>query len=191
MNGKFSKTLLKFHKGEKGITGLETAIILIAFVTVAAVLAYSVLSAGVFSSEKGQEAVFSGLEEAQASMQILGSVYVEGTVNATVPANSTVDYVRFQLGTVLEGESVDLDYCKVNYQDENTIVMDICEEDGEDYGFTGTLDPNEVAPINISVGDYDLGPYDYFSIEIIPQTGAAVKFTKWLPGEIDEVMDLN
>ena len=45
------------RKGQKGITGLETAIILIAFVTVAAVLAYTVLSAGIFSSERGKEAV--------------------------------------------------------------------------------------------------------------------------------------
>ena len=189
MNGKFSKTLMRFHKGEKGITGLETAIILIAFVTVAAVLAYSVLSAGVFSSEKGSEAVYKGLEEAQASMQVLGSVYAEGTVNATVPANSTVDYVKFQLGTVLTGESVDLDYCTVNYQDSSELALDIAA-DGL-YGFTGTLGPNEVAEINISVGDYGLAVYDYFTIEIIPQTGAALKFTKWLPGEIEAVMDLN
>jgi flagellin-like protein len=40
MNGRFVKALERVHRGEKGITGLETAIILIAFVTVAAVLAY-------------------------------------------------------------------------------------------------------------------------------------------------------
>lgn len=184
MNGKFSKALLKFHKGEKGITGLETAIILIAFVTVAAVLAYSVLSAGVFSSEKGQEAVFSGLEEAQASMQILGSVYATGNVTA-----ESVTNVSFQLGTVLTGESVDLDYCTVNYQDDNEIVMDIAS--GGLYGFTGTLGPNEVAEIDIDVSTRGLGAYDFFTIEIIPQTGAAVAFTKWLPGEIEAVMNLH
>ena len=58
MKGRFVKAIGSFHRGQKGITGLETAIILIAFVTVAAVLAYSVLSAGIFSSERGKEAVY-------------------------------------------------------------------------------------------------------------------------------------
>jgi flagellin FlaB len=39
---------------QRGVTGLETAIILIAFIVVASVFAYSVLSAGVFSSEERQ-----------------------------------------------------------------------------------------------------------------------------------------
>ncbi|HUV53535.1 MAG TPA: archaellin/type IV pilin N-terminal domain-containing protein, partial [Dehalococcoidia bacterium] len=40
------------RRDERGITGLETAIILIAFVVVASVFAYTVLSAGIFSSQK-------------------------------------------------------------------------------------------------------------------------------------------
>jgi flagellin-like protein len=35
----FARAMEKLHRSEKGITGLETAIILIAFVTVASVLA--------------------------------------------------------------------------------------------------------------------------------------------------------
>ena len=37
---------------ERGITGLETAIILIAFVVVASVFAFTVLSMGIFASER-------------------------------------------------------------------------------------------------------------------------------------------
>ncbi len=48
---KFLKTL---RREERGITGLETAIILIAFVVIASIFAYTVLSAGIFSSQKGQ-----------------------------------------------------------------------------------------------------------------------------------------
>ena len=51
------------YTSQKGITGLETAIILIAFVVVAAVFAYTVLSAGLFATQKSQEAVYSGLEK--------------------------------------------------------------------------------------------------------------------------------
>jgi len=69
-----NKILRKLHLGQRGMTGLETAIILIAFVTVASVLAYSVLSAGIFSAEKGKATVYAGLESAQSTMEIQGSV---------------------------------------------------------------------------------------------------------------------
>jgi flagellin FlaB len=47
---------------QRGITGLETAIILIAFVVVASVFAFTVLSTGIFSSERSKETVFAGLQ---------------------------------------------------------------------------------------------------------------------------------
>lgn len=59
---------------QNGITGLETAIILIAFVVVAAVLAYTVLSAGLFSTEKSKEAVYSGLQKVQGVISVRGGV---------------------------------------------------------------------------------------------------------------------
>ena len=52
MYHKFATALKSIHRRQRGMTGLETAIILIAFVTVASVLAYSVLSAGIFSAER-------------------------------------------------------------------------------------------------------------------------------------------
>ena len=64
----------RLPQNQRGITGLETAIILIAFVVVASVFAYTVLSAGIFSSEKGKEAIFSGLESARSSMELVGNV---------------------------------------------------------------------------------------------------------------------
>ena len=47
---------------QHGITGLETAIILIAFVVVASVFAFTVLSTGIFASERSKETVFAGIE---------------------------------------------------------------------------------------------------------------------------------
>jgi flagellin-like protein len=69
-----SVMMKKLGRDQQGITGLETAIILIAFVVVASVFAYTVLSAGIFSSEKGKEAVHAGLEQARGSMELVGSV---------------------------------------------------------------------------------------------------------------------
>ena len=96
--------LKKFMNHQKGITGLETAIILIAFVVVAAVFAYTTLSAGLFSTQKSQEAVYSGLREAQSTLELKGNVIA----TANVPGdNGTIKQISFTVSNVLGGEAID------------------------------------------------------------------------------------
>ncbi len=95
-------------KNEKGITGLETAIILIAFVVVASVFAFTVLSTGIFASERSKETVFAGLEEAKSSIEPRGSVIAyKGRVDTTT-ATDTVYKVSFVISNAVAGEPVDL-----------------------------------------------------------------------------------
>ena len=68
------KKRLRSAREERGITGLETAIVLIAFVVVAAVFAFVVLSTGLFSSERGKETVYAGLAKTRGSMELTGGV---------------------------------------------------------------------------------------------------------------------
>ena len=91
---------------QRGITGLETAIILIAFVVVASVFAFTVLSTGIFSSERSKETVFAGIEEAQSTLEPRGSMIAYG---ANVDgATSTVFKLTFLLSNAVAGEPVDL-----------------------------------------------------------------------------------
>ncbi len=94
----------KYFKHEKGITGLETAIILIAFVVVAAVFAYTTLSAGLFSTQKSQEAVYAGLKEAQSTLELKGSVVA--TANESGDAGR-IQQISFIVSNVLGGEAID------------------------------------------------------------------------------------
>ena len=183
MNGRFVKALGSFHRGQKGITGLETAIILIAFVTVAAVLAYSVLSAGIFSSERGKEAVYQGLETAQATMKVTSNVYASG-------ASGNATEVKFQLSSVLQNQNVDLGQCIMNFQDEDELVMDINSSGTVVTGLYGVLTPNEVVDIMVDVSTYEIGVYDTFTLEIIPPTGASLQIRRTMPGDIESVMNL-
>ena len=99
------RKLFTIHRGQKGITGLETAIILIAFVVVAAVFAYTTLSAGLFSTQKSQEAVYSGLKEAQSTMELRGAaIAYKGDSNIS----NTVGKVEFTVTNVLAGAEMDL-----------------------------------------------------------------------------------
>jgi archaellum component FlaF (FlaF/FlaG flagellin family) len=54
-------------------TGLEAAIVLIAFVVVAAVFAYVVLGAGFFTTQKAQETIYKSVEQSTSN---LGSVEI-------------------------------------------------------------------------------------------------------------------
>jgi flagellin FlaB len=95
-------------KHEKGITGLETAIILIAFVVVASVFAFTVLSTGIFASERSKETVYAGLEEAKSSIEPRGSVIAyKGRVDTT-SATDTIYKISFVVGNAIAGEPVDL-----------------------------------------------------------------------------------
>jgi len=96
--------LKKFLNREKGITGLETAIILIAFVVVAAVFAYTALSAGLFSTQKSQEAVYSGLEQAQSTLELKGAVIAKAE---NTGSSGYLSQLTFTLSNALGGEPID------------------------------------------------------------------------------------
>jgi archaeal flagellin FlaB len=199
---KILRSLRILNDGQKGITGLETAIILIAFVTVASVLGYSVLSAGIFSAEKGKQAVYSGLAQAQASMQVKGSVY------ATTLA-SEVTTVKFTLASVLNDESVDMTAPVAAGEDPlnlNTMVINYTDSDGlsdNNVLWTAThngkpgsdatlLGPNEQMLMEVTLPDNDLGVYDSFTLQIVPAKGAAITLERSLTSMIAAgTIDLN
>ena len=90
---------------EKGITGLETAIVLIAFVVVASVFAFTILSAGVFSSEANKQTIHAGLKETRTRLAQQGSAFAfAGNVGST----QAVYKIVFIVSNSLAGEPVDL-----------------------------------------------------------------------------------
>jgi flagellin FlaB len=189
------------RRDERGITGLETAIILIAFVVVASVFAYTVLSAGIFSSQKGQEAVYSGLEEARASMSVKGSMFAYGP-------GGNVTSVSFCLVNTMKGQAIDLtpaggngttnNVTIISFTDSSQHVSDVAWSTtyvGENNG-DNLLENEEQVIITVNFMDSDapvtgLGVYDSFVIEVKPVTGASLALDRTLPGRIDAVMDLN
>ena len=86
---KFNISPRSFAKDQRGVTGLETAIILIAFVVVASVFAFTVLSTGIFSSERGKETLFAGLKEAQGTLGMSGAVVANGATKKTLSLGET------------------------------------------------------------------------------------------------------
>ena len=91
-------------RNDEGFTGLEAAIVLIAFVVVAAVFSYVVLGAGFFTTQKAQETVYKGVEQSTTNIQMIGNVY--GLANDTAAG---IDQIRFTIGLAPGAPSINLE----------------------------------------------------------------------------------
>jgi archaeal flagellin FlaB len=106
----------KFIKDEKGFTGLEAAIVLIAFVVVAAVFSYVMLGAGFFTTQKSQEVVHTGVTQASSSIAPSGDVIVNSTTTGSA------SNVTFYITNTAGGTAVDLNKTIITYTDNNDFV---------------------------------------------------------------------
>ena len=75
-----------FRRYQRGITGLETAIVLIAFVVVSSVFAFAALSTGLFSSDKSKKTIHAGLGETRGTLEVKGGL----RLNATLTSQTTI-----------------------------------------------------------------------------------------------------
>ena len=109
--------MLKMNK-EEGFTGLEAAIVLIAFVVVAAVFSYVVLGAGFFTTQKSQEVIYTSVDQASSSVEILGDVY--GLAEDAADPHY-IHVVRFTVGLTSGGSAVDFGSTTLTFSDAENV----------------------------------------------------------------------
>lgn len=213
------KFMNRMYGKQKGITGLETAIILIAFVVVAAVFAYTVLSAGLFSTQKAQESVYSGLESTQSTLELKGAVIAKSESQG---ATGVVGQITFTVTPVVGGESLDFTQPTGGSNtgiaasgSSNSIVITYIDQNQkvEDLYWTatklGNADSDDLLEngekFQITIGDASGGSYgslaealttdlssnDQFTIEMKTSRGAVLSFERTMPPYIDTIMSLN
>jgi archaeal flagellin FlaB len=68
----------------RGIIGIESAIVLIAFVIVAAALAFVVLNMGFSTTQKAKTAIIAAVEEAGSSLEVAGKITAFGDISGDV-----------------------------------------------------------------------------------------------------------
>ena len=200
IRGNFLQRLRSLLPSQRGITGLETAIVLIAFVVVSSVFAFAALSTGLFSADKAKDTIQAGLAETRGSMELKGSVVLTSTVGTT----GVVSNIAFQVSNAAGGGAIDLTAGKtsIKYNDETqSRIFDA------DSGFTVTpigsadsdklLELKEIYQIDIInlhiTGDSTsknnllntLGTNTTFSLEIIPPRGAVLFIERTTPVYMD------
>ena len=188
--------LAKIRQAQEGITGLETAIILIAFVIVASVFAYVVLSAGLFSSQKVKEAVNAGLESTMAAVELKGDIIARMD-------NGSVSEIYLCVGIPAAGTPVDFSPSSANisplvisYMDANNLIptMNWTVMKLSTINSDNLLDPNELFQVTILVptsGNISIGPYQRFSLEVKPPDGPVLSIQRTIPARVSQYVNLH
>ena len=191
------RKLFRLFNREDGITGLETAIILIAFVIVASVFAFVVLSTGLFSAERGKETVFAGLEKARGNLEVRGALTVIDT-DSDGDIDSS-DEIVFNVALAAGGFPISLNPAAYT----NTVVVNWIDAQDRiaDTSYTVTwilddgdtlLEVGELAEITVNPpAGSTLVPNETFTLEVVPPSGGTNLINRTMPPEIDDVMDLH
>ena len=194
MNARFKM----LSRNESGITALETAIILIAFVVVASVFAFTILSAGTFSTERSKEAIYAGIAEVRGTMVLKGSVLAAGV------AGGQVTNITFTVANAASGSAIDLSP-KVS-----GLLTNVVSIDYRDAGFStanlewsvawitqqgdanNMLEDGELAEISLDLAGTGIAidANHKFALEIKPPSGAVILLERTTPPYLDAVMDL-
>jgi flagellin FlaB len=177
---------------ENAFTGLEAAIVLVAFIVVAAVFAYVMLGAGFATTEKSQATVHTAIGQATSGIQPAGqiSIKADGTGNG-------VQQLSFFLQLAAAGTGTDMGtvaYTLTTPQKTQTYSSNDVEYTwvkeasgtGSNHGaHTGVLNPREMVLVTITTAGFDsndLGLNTKFMVEVKPSNAAAVTLTGTVPG---------
>jgi archaeal flagellin FlaB len=187
-----------FRKDDKAFTGLESAIVLTAFVVVAAVFSYVVLGAGFTTSDTAKKTIDEGVKQTTSSVELAGDVIAEssgGKVNdILIPLQLTAGQSPVDIGNdSATGMLV------VTYADNKTYVPSatwtkqfVGDNDGDN-----VLEQHEKVQLTVTVpsasmlqGTADQVVNREFRMEIKPKVGAIVPITRVTPAQLDGVMVL-
>ncbi len=195
-------------RARRGMVGIEAAIVLIAFVIVAAALAFVVLNMGFFTTQKSKEAIGSGLKEASSALEVDGSVV--GMTNG-----SALVAVAIPLKTSTGKNPIDLSktIVKIRTKDKVVILNDVTRitspSSNDPFTAVGTysaafiqyqgdgddlIETNEKWMLVIKLNDTTvlgtgLTPYSVLMVEIKPPTGAPLTVERTVPPNLtDEII---
>ena len=178
----------------KVLVRLKPQLFLIAFVVVAAIFAFTILSAGTTSTEQSKQAIYAGLEEVSSSMEIRGAV-------VAVTDGTQVDEVIFSVANAIGGEAIDV---TSTVSSTNTMIIDYRDATQRSAALDWTLswvvrndtdnllEQNELAEITVDVSGLTtaLGTNTEFAIEIKPSSGGIIVVERTTPAFLDTIIDL-
>ena len=181
---------MKFIQKDEAFTGLEAAIVLIAFVVVAAVFSYVVLGAGFFTTQKSQEVVHTSVSQSSSSVEVIGDVYGKNTTSEVDPL--VIDTLEFSLGLTAGGSVVDMNSTVMTYMTETGYTILVKDTDWNisdvrnEVTEGGVLERGEQFVMQVTLPS-NLAKDKQFTLEVKPAVGATLSITRTAPPQIDEI----
>jgi len=162
--------------------------VLIAFVVVAAVFSYVMLGAGFFTSQKSQEVVHTGVQQASSNVELAGSVQGNATGSG---ASAELSWVKFQLQTAAGGDAIDVN--KTTYViSTNQTILQLSATEIEDGSFVGgledadfLLEAGEFYQVTLDVSALNLTAYRPFTVEVHPPVGTVLTMERKAPASLN------
>ena len=204
------------RKRSRGIVGIEAAIVLIAFVVIAASMAYVVINMGFFAAQEAKSTIDKGIQEATSALELDG--FVTGKTNSS---NVAVAYLAIPLKLSVGQEQVDLAsnsvvvavqcgnfslanvYSGVSTSNDSSLASLMASVTGgpnatcfiynSQFSTDTALKQNAKAYLIINLGDtYGLVSYTRVKVEIRTGRGAALMIMREIPGGLppDNIVDL-
>jgi flagellin FlaB len=187
---------MQIKNSQDAFTGLEAAIVLIAFVVVAAVFSYVILGAGFYTSQKSQETVYKAAEQATTNIQMIGSVYGE-----TESGGANITVIKFSIGLAPGSPSIDLRGMNIVFSTPDSTSLTIlkhanatdseastsefiAQKDGVGDNINALTGTDQV---QISFKVPEVGASTVLNLEIRPAVGAPMPFSKTAPADIKNV----
>ena len=184
----------RINEKEDGITGLETAIILIAFVMVASVFAYVVLSAGLFSSQKAKQAVYAGLESTMSAVELKGDVIARMSSNLVQEIYLFVGIPAAGNPVDFTGTSNNTQKVVISYSDADTLIPSVnwTMTKLSTINNDNLLDQDELFMITVDLSTTDnISAYDQFALAIRPADGPTLTIERTIPGRVTQYVNLH
>ncbi|WP_440954888.1 archaellin/type IV pilin N-terminal domain-containing protein [Methanosarcina sp. Mfa9] len=188
-----------FSKDERAFTGLESAIVLTAFVVVAAVFSYVVLGAGFTTSDTAKATIDEGVKQASSSVQLAGDVIAKESGNTStvgqilVTLQLTAGQAPVDIGTNSNAGMMVVSYADSSVYNESVTWSKVFvgDDDGD-----SVLEQHEKVQLTITVpsgselSTASTAVNQEFRIEVKPKVGAILPLTRTTPPQIDTVMNL-
>ena len=188
---------MQIKNSHDAFTGLEAAIVLIAFVVVAAVFSYVILGAGFYTSQKSQETVYKAAEQATTNIQMIGQVYGETASDS----NGNITVIKFSIGLAPGSPSIDLRGMNIVFSTPTSTSLTILKHANATNSVASTsefisqkdgvganinaLSGTDQVQITFKVPE--IGASTVLNLEIRPAVGAPMPFSKTAPADIKNV----
>lgn len=183
---RITKFLKELVQNKKAFTGIEAAIVLIAFIVVAAAFSFVVLNMGFLAAQRSQGAVSETLDEISTTLAPVGGVYGRSVDNRTISTIKFYTRLAFRTDQGIDVNDIQVIYIHEGYNDIITATIENVEDAtdtiiGWGETFSVTIDLTPLAPGDTLAGG------DTYEINLMPPKGAMITLKGIVPENVQLV----